>query len=571
METNNNMVAAATFAQNLKSSLASAIKTTDEALTLFVAATLAGATTVLYGNRGSGKSSLVEALCRALGMDEIESNYRVNGSMGMTTGQVTAEYDISKLAAGKKVVEVAKFVEAAENVALFDEVDKANPYVMHDLLTLLAEGIVKLGTYTRKVQLGAFYLTMNPVGVGTFSHDLPEPLKDRIDWRLIVPEPEGEDMADALGSKHSRGDIKSTRSPVPVVGTPEDLKLHRKAIWDGITLSDEAVKTAAYLVRSTQICPEIGKAKAYLAPGAFPALCQECKARKDGGGRMACYASQGLSMRTADSALLLARGIAAVEGRVEVTGKDVLRVFPYVVAHRANFTEQPKNGDQEKHVQQFVAQLHTAASDAINISCNPEKFTTADIERIKKQGSPLVLEALKKAESVIAASSEKVKKNLGRMSAGQLQREKKRLSEADAAIVEEMLQQRKLVKIEGADNDWINDPFAVEALMSPEGNPFFDDEEWTNVVEGQTVTGAISSVTGTLVKSALLLKFEDAVQADTFRQKLQAEFADTFVVAPAYGEELEAKLIAGGYLDKATAPKASLKPEVNAMAQESLF
>lgn len=565
-----NLAAAAVFAKDLKNALGSAIKTTDEALTLFTAATLAGATTLLYGNRGSGKSSLVEALSRALGMDEIESNYRVNGSMGMTTGQVTAEYDISKLATGKKIVEVAKFVDAAENVALFDEVDKANPYVLHDLLTLLAEGIVKLGTYTRKVQLGAFYLTMNPVGAGTFSHDLPEPLKDRIDWRLIVPEPEGEDMSDVLLAKHSRGDIKSTRTPVPVVGTPEDLKKHRKAIWDGITLSDEAVKTAAYLVRSTQICPEIGKAKAFLAVNTFPMVCGECKARKDGGGRMACHLSQGLSMRTADSALLLARGVAAVEGRSEVTGKDVMRVFPYVVAHRANFTEQPKNGDMQQHISQYVAQLHTAASDAIAISCNPGNYTTADIERVKKQGSPLVLEALKRAESAIAAGSEKAKKAMGRMNAGQLQREKKRLSTADAEMVDIMLANRKMVKLQGIDTEWISDPFAVEALSTPEGNPFFDENEWDNLIGGETTLGSITNITGVMHKGDLTLRFEDAVQADLFRQKLVADYAETFAVAPAYNEELEAKLIAGGFLEKA-APRAAIKPEVTAFAQNNLF
>lgn len=568
MMTKNNL-AAATFAQSLKNSLGAAIKTTDEALTLFTAATLVGATTLLKGNRGSGKSSLVEALSRALGMDEIESNYRVNGSMGMTTGQVTAEYDISKLATGKKVVEVSKFVDAAENIALFDEVDKANPYVLHDLLTLLAEGIVKLGTYTRKVQLGAFYLTMNPVGAGTFSHDLPEPLRDRIDWCLTIPEPKGEEMADVLVAKHSRGNIKSTRAPIPVVGTLEDLKMHRKAIWDGITLSDEAVKTAAYLVRSTQIC-QICQSKASLAANAFPMVCGECKARKDSGGRMACYLSQGLSMRTADSALLLARGIAAVEWRHEVTGKDVMRVFPYVVAHRANFTEIPKNGDMDKHVSQYVAQLYTAASDAIAISCNPSNYATADIERIKKQGSPLVLEALERVESAIAASSEKTRKTLGRMNAGQLQREKKHLSTADAEMVDIMLANRKIVKLQGVDTEWISDPFAVEALSTPEGNPFFDENEWDNLIGGETTLGSITNITGVMHKGDLTLRFGDAVQADLFRQKLVADYAEVFVVAPVYNEELEIKLIAGGFLEKA-APRAATKPEVNAFAQDNLF
>lgn len=566
---------AVVFLKALQTALSSAIKTDVETMKIFVAGTAVGAAMLLYGNRGSGKSSLVEALARTLGLDEVDSAYRVNGSFGMTEGQVTAEYDISKLAMGKKVVEVSKFVEAAETVALFDEIDKANPYVLHNLLTLLAEGIVKLGTFTRKVKMGAFFATMNPVAPGSFSNDLSEPLADRFDARIVVPEPEGEDLCDALMAKHGIGvNVKGLRITVPVVGSVEDLAAVREVLWKEITISEEALKTAGYFVRATQFCPEMKKSKAYFATGSFPAACGECKFRQDTAksGRTACYMSQSLSMRVADSALLLARGIAAIDGRSVVTPLDVKEVFPYVLAHRVKLTEPPKGGDADRAVREFTRALETASADAIRISTNPAVMSVAELDAIKKQGNPMVVEAAKRGAKKIEAAAVARRAGLSEADTAGLIEARKMMGENDQVLIGKMLDARRTVKVTPVDSE--EDPFFRRIFATPEGAPLFSNEEWENLLSDGNTTGGLTQVSAKWEDGVFSVTFGAPEEADTFRKACAGQ-SDTVSVKAVYDARLVKEMDKAGYngAPGATAPNATVKPEVNAFSapQTELF
>ncbi|MDA8417155.1 MAG: hypothetical protein M0Z78_08905 [Betaproteobacteria bacterium] len=99
-------------------------------------------------------------------------------------------------------------------------------------------------------------------------------------------------------------------------------------------------------------------------------------------------------------------------------------------------------------------------------------------------------------------------------------------------IQEEELAYNKLVKFRGQHGyDWVSDPFfSVEALTTPEGCSFFDDNEWDRLRCGQSVVGRTSNVKASLMNGEMSLSFAEPANGKLFRRKLATEFAGIFTL-----------------------------------------
>jgi len=106
------------------------------------------------------------------------------------------------------------------------------------------------------------------------------------------------------------------------------------------------------------------------------------------------------------------------------------------------------------------------------------------------------------------------------------------LADARVGILRTHEEELKLVKFRGQHGyDWVSDPFfPVEALTTPEGCPFFVDNEWDRLRCGQSVIGRTSNVEASLRNGEMSLSFAEPANGKLFRRKIATEFAGIFTL-----------------------------------------
>jgi hypothetical protein len=200
----------------------------------------------------------------------------------------------------------------------------------------------------------------------------------------------------------------------------------------------------------------------------------------------------------------------------------------------------------ECQIKAFVDKMHTAAATAIQISSGATKLTFSQLEDAKKQGNPLIVEALKYAEDKIKAATAHIRRRIGGMGSKELGATLKRVDETDRNMINRLLEIRKSVTVKPIDGDW-NDPFFVEALSTYEGESIFSPHEWRDILAGNSTHAAISDVYGVMMAGQLSLKFQTAEAADVLRDRLLG-FGDVVITSPPYNSTLIEELQTGGYL-----------------------
>jgi len=564
------------FASNLKETVSSFIKIPEDTMNQFLACAATRSKTLLWGNAGSGKSSIVEVLVQALGVDRLTGDYRVNGTMATSEGEIGAEYDISQLTAGKRVVVVSKFVEAMENkIALFDEIEKANPYTLHMLLSVMAEGILKLGTFTRPVKMGSFFATMNPPEPGEMGHDLIKAMKDRFDAILSLDEPEADDQERILRSDEARMTAGLEEMAVPVVGTMEDFRLLQNHILQNITLTDNAYATLSYAIRSTQFCAKHNRSKANLRN--FPVCCANCD---HGQSALVCMASTSLSMRAAKSVKRVAKGIAFFKGDPEVTEKHIQAAMPICFRHRLKFPNAVVE-DEVSHINSFVKNIMTTIEKPVRIRTNPAAFTKTQIDEFENQGGPLVAEAVKSVKAKLREEALKARATLGTMTSAQLEKAKRSLSAEEVELINTMLNARCVIEIEIEKMHLLDEPSFRKLFTSPEGEPLIaSDEAWeTLLAEGEldaseTLSGLSIAFHGTARKGRATITYHDPSGADLFRESLGKALPEGATLVEPY-QGIRAELKKAGVVIPEKEEKAKGAPAKSApapgTAQAELF
>lgn len=538
-----------------------------------------GLSIMLKGLHGTGKTSIVNLFAGLMGLS-MSDGWLVNGTQGTTEASVTAEWDLGKLTSGQRVALAARVMNAYDTkdghgFALINELGRMNQFTQDAFFGPFSEGDITIGSsYVKRITPGVLFATSNEA-------EFDMAFMDRFSLCFFPQAARGEEGKAAI---LKRTNPTTAARKVEQVMTTDDLKAIRQHVTANIEVTAEAAATAYYFVRSTQICPELTigqkgalpKDKGVLAAGCFPSKCAECGYLKNAKGRAACHMSQALSMRAALSAVAYAQAVAFMDGRDKVTDDDIKKAMPFVVAHRAQYTEQHKTGDMEQQATAFVNAMHTAAGDAIGISVNATRYTAADIAKIEAEGSPLVLEAMEGSREAIMEGSKKLRASLGRMDSAQLQQARKSVGADDQKLVDDMLSARAVVGFDLDDRDSISDFFFTSSLVNRDGQPYFSPDELGGLENDGHTKSAMFGVEAVLSGNRLVMKFSEpqgngSIEADAFRARAISTLADYGKISDPYDAKLQEKLESAGVMEEISKPAKKAPAAKAASEQPSLI
>lgn len=536
---------------------------------MFIAGIIAELYILLKGGTGTGKSTLSKAIADFFGncacdltadgngelVIEGGNGYRVQGTVGTQSSSFLGGLDVAKMTQGVRQVVFRKFL--AHQIRFVDEAGRFNPYVWADLAQVLAEQEVTIEGVTLKLpRRGVFLFTMNPPSQRDPANmDLPPFAYSRIDMKLSLPAPS------VSGNRKIIKRQGVNHNPMPRKYTPTDLQ----SIWDEVKTVklDLAAEVAlAAMVRSTSFCekggPEADKNQVIEA-GMFPAVCNNCDHTKG----MCCSQSTPLDSRVIDSCIGLAQALCYIDGRDTVTEKDILAAMPAVSEHRLFFPNQ-QVVNKEVHAREFTNAMYAAASSCIEVARNPAKVTKKRLEEIRAQKNPLVNEILDDFEAELKAEFAKVRSNLGTMSSAELKRAKEHLDDADAKLVEQMIQLRSTVTLNVTGD--MDDPFIRDLFTSPEGEPFItDDASWCDLMEDGMATRTMEGITVRCEIGVFMVDFTSPEEADLFTVKcLQSDLVS---VVDCY-EPIHKELLKAGIIAKPEKTTSSVSPMATAFTAD---
>lgn len=281
----------------------------DEPLTFALAAVLAGGHVLFEDAPGLGKTLAARSLAAALGLDF----RRLQCTPDLLPADVTGSY-VYAPATGDFVFRAGPVFTG---LLLADEINRTTPKTQSALLEAMAEGQVTVeGTRFALAEPFHVFATSNPIEFeGTYA--LPEAQLDRFLVRLRVGYPTADAETDILLARAAR-----RREIVEVEPVIDGTRLARlQAAVEAISVDPDVARYCVDIARATR---ELGA----VSVGASP------------------RGSQGL--------LLLARALAAIDGRDYVRPDDVKRIAPAVLAHRLTLT--PQAWAQGVDVDALVAQ-----------------------------------------------------------------------------------------------------------------------------------------------------------------------------------------------------------------------
>jgi MoxR-like ATPase len=170
-------------------------------------ALIAGGHVLLEGQPGLGKTVLVRSLAGVLDLDFA----RIQFTPDLMPADVTGTHIVSEDESGRRRFEFQPG-PLFTNLLLADEINRATPKTQSALLEAMQERQVTVGDRTRPLQAPFFVLaTQNPIELeGTYP--LPEAQLDRFFFKLLVPFPEAEDLAEI--ARRTTGVDEPTLRPV---------------------------------------------------------------------------------------------------------------------------------------------------------------------------------------------------------------------------------------------------------------------------------------------------------------------------------------------------------------------
>jgi MoxR-like ATPase len=170
-------------------------------------ALIAGGHVLLEGQPGLGKTVLVRSLAGVLELDFA----RIQFTPDLMPADVTGTHIVSEDESGRRRFEFQPG-PLFTNLLLADEINRATPKTQSALLEAMQERQVTVGDRTRPLPAPFFVLaTQNPIELeGTYP--LPEAQLDRFFFKLLVPFPGAEDLAEI--ARRTTGVDEPTLRPV---------------------------------------------------------------------------------------------------------------------------------------------------------------------------------------------------------------------------------------------------------------------------------------------------------------------------------------------------------------------
>ena len=267
----------------------------DEPLTLALATILAGGHVLFEDVPGLGKTLAARSLAAALGLEF----RRLQCTPDMLPGDVTGSFVYAPDSGEFRFRPGPIFT----GLLLADEINRTTPKTQSAMLEAMAERQVTVEG--RRYPLpDPFHViaTSNPIEYeGTYA--LPEAQLDRFMVRLAVGYPEPENEAGIVEQR-----IRRQREHTEVDAVIDAVELLAlQAAVERIHVEDDLIRYAVHLARATRTAQNV-------AVGASP--------------------------RGSQALILLARAVAAIEGRDFVRPDDVKRIAVPVLAHRLTLTPQ---------------------------------------------------------------------------------------------------------------------------------------------------------------------------------------------------------------------------------------
>ena len=262
-------------------------------------AIIGGGNVLLEGLPGLGKTQLVKAFGKTLGLDFS----RIQFTPDLMPADVTGTNIVTKDKEGKSVFEF-KEGPIFSNIVLADEINRATPKTQSALLEAMQERTVTVGNETYKLPEPFFVLaTQNPVEQeGTYA--LPEAQMDRFMFKLNVEYPKKEELLKIL---------------TLTTGTNKE----------DINISSNGEK----ILKMREIAKEVPIASSvyeYIID-----LIMKCHPESDNSlDIVKKYVNYGSSPRGAQSVVTAARIVALINGRYNVSFEDVNYVIKPSLRHR---------------------------------------------------------------------------------------------------------------------------------------------------------------------------------------------------------------------------------------------
>jgi MoxR-like ATPase len=264
---------------------------------------LCGGHALLEGVPGVGKTLIVKALARLLGLDfkrvQFTPDLMPSDIIGTETFQLATQ--TFQLRRGPIFT----------TILLADEINRTPPKTQAGLLEVMEERTVSLGNETHRLSpLFTVFATQNPVEYeGTYP--LPEAQVDRFLTKLLVKYPTAEEDLQILEQYNQGRDLhRMAVDQLTPVTSAEEVLACRERIRQ-IRATPDVLKYISQIVRSTRAHPEV---------------------------------QLGASPRAAIHLFLLSQSIAGINGREFVTPDDIKAAAPAVLRHRLLLTAEAQVG-----------------------------------------------------------------------------------------------------------------------------------------------------------------------------------------------------------------------------------
>lgn len=309
----------------------------QEPLTIALAAIIAGGHVLFEDVPGLGKTMAARSLAQALGLDF----RRLQCTPDMLPGDVTGSYVYAPDSGEFRFRPGPLFT----GLLLADEINRTTPKTQSAMLEAMAERQVTVeGTSFALPRPFHVIATSNPIEYeGTYA--LPEAQLDRFMVRLTVGYPTAEGETQILLERVRRG---APDAAVRQVVDAEELVAIQAAV-ERIHVDPDIARYCVDIVRAT---------------------------------RTATVVSVGASPRGSQGLLLLARALAALDGRTYVRPDDVKRVAVPVLAHRLTLTPQAWAQGTDPATVVISAVEQTAVPPTVAVPEASGTITNARAERV---------------------------------------------------------------------------------------------------------------------------------------------------------------------------------------------